>query len=144
MGYHHHKPDIIRCGCGGLYGSGRHHSGGFRRLTTVRHPVGLRHHSPTPQGVAVVDVPSSGRHHDGGNRSGIFRRFYAFPATVGGQSATHRPLHRSATAGKAATAAVVRGEGGKGVCEGGAVGEGKMRENERKIPFIWEGWGGKG
>ncbi|GKD03310.1 hypothetical protein Tco_1178284, partial [Tanacetum coccineum] len=41
------------------------------------------------------------------NRSGIFRRFYAFPATVGGRSATHSPPRRSATAGKAATAAVV-------------------------------------
>ncbi|GKE89057.1 hypothetical protein Tco_1566532, partial [Tanacetum coccineum] len=61
------------------------------------------------------------------NRSGNFRRFYAFPATVGGRSATHSPLRRSATTGKAATAtvvaAVVQGEGGKGGCEGGAVGE---------------------
>nr|GEZ46986.1 zinc finger, CCHC-type [Tanacetum cinerariifolium] len=29
-------------------------NGGFRRLTTVRHPKGLRHHSSTPQGAAVV------------------------------------------------------------------------------------------
>nr|GEW51208.1 hypothetical protein [Tanacetum cinerariifolium] len=28
--------------------------GSFRRLTTVRHPKGLRHHSSTPQGAAVV------------------------------------------------------------------------------------------
>nr|GEW63967.1 putative reverse transcriptase domain-containing protein [Tanacetum cinerariifolium] len=33
---------------------GRHHSGGFRWLTTVRHPKGLHHHSSTPQGTAVV------------------------------------------------------------------------------------------
>ncbi|GKA29741.1 hypothetical protein Tco_0715986 [Tanacetum coccineum] len=46
---------------------------------------------------------------------------------VGGRSATHSPPRRSATAGKTATAVVVaevvRGEGGKGGCEGGAVGE---------------------
>ncbi|GJW08360.1 hypothetical protein Tco_1570783 [Tanacetum coccineum] len=45
---------------------GRHHSGGFRRLTTPRHHLGLRHRSPTPQGAAGVAVPSSDRHHDGG------------------------------------------------------------------------------
>ncbi|GJX90205.1 hypothetical protein Tco_0343531 [Tanacetum coccineum] len=48
---------------------------------------------------------------------------------VGGRSATHSPLRRSAMAGKAATAAVVaamvQGEGGKGGYEGGAVREEK-------------------
>nr|GEW79891.1 hypothetical protein [Tanacetum cinerariifolium] len=66
MGDRHHKPDTIRCGCGVFYGFGRHHSGGFRRLTTPMLHQGLRHHSPTPQGEAVVAVPSSDRHHDGG------------------------------------------------------------------------------
>nr|GEW65648.1 hypothetical protein [Tanacetum cinerariifolium] len=59
-------PTPLWCGCGGHNMFGRHHSGGFRRLTTSRHYLGLRHHSPTPQGAVVVAVPSSDRHHDGG------------------------------------------------------------------------------
>nr|GEY37243.1 hypothetical protein [Tanacetum cinerariifolium] len=54
VGDHHYKSDTTRCGCGVFYGFGRHHSGGFRWLTTVRHPKGLRHHSSTPQGAVVV------------------------------------------------------------------------------------------
>nr|GEX61356.1 putative reverse transcriptase domain-containing protein [Tanacetum cinerariifolium] len=65
LGDHHHKPDTTRCSCGVFYGFGRHHSGGFRRLTTPMLHQGLRHHSPTPQGAAVVAVRSSDRHHDG-------------------------------------------------------------------------------
>nr|GEW66043.1 retrovirus-related Pol polyprotein from transposon TNT 1-94 [Tanacetum cinerariifolium] len=73
MGDHHHKPDTTRCGCGVFYGFSRHHSGGFRRLTTLMLHQGLRHHSPTPQGAAVVAVPSSERHHDGDRQEiGIF------------------------------------------------------------------------
>ncbi|GKA08820.1 hypothetical protein Tco_0688151 [Tanacetum coccineum] len=38
---------------------GRCHSGGFKQLSTARHPEGLRRHSPTPHGALAVAVPSS-------------------------------------------------------------------------------------
>nr|GEV43510.1 hypothetical protein [Tanacetum cinerariifolium] len=41
------SPPQAQCSCGGHNGFG---SGGFRRLTTPRHHMGLCHHSPTPQG----------------------------------------------------------------------------------------------
>ncbi|GKB14807.1 hypothetical protein Tco_0848730 [Tanacetum coccineum] len=68
-------PDTTRCGCGGYGGHsrlGRRHSGDVKRLSTARHPEGLRRHSPTPHGAAVVAVPSSDRHHDGGKKSKVF------------------------------------------------------------------------
>ncbi|GJV05022.1 hypothetical protein Tco_1338591 [Tanacetum coccineum] len=55
------SPTPLWCGCGGCGGHsrlGRRHSGDAKRLSTARHPEGLRRHSPTPLGVAVVAVPS--------------------------------------------------------------------------------------
>nr|GEW79193.1 hypothetical protein [Tanacetum cinerariifolium] len=66
MGITTTSPTPPWCGCGGCYGFGRYHRGGFRRLTTPMIHWGLRHHSPTPHGAAVLAVPSSDRHHDGG------------------------------------------------------------------------------
>ncbi|GJV76493.1 putative reverse transcriptase domain-containing protein [Tanacetum coccineum] len=87
------------CGCGGCGGRsrlGRRHSGGAKRLSTARHPEGLRRHSPTPHGAAVVAVPSSDRHHDGG-----------LAADSPYWSATHGRATAAAAAGKAGAVVVV-------------------------------------
>ncbi|GJZ01293.1 hypothetical protein Tco_0519254 [Tanacetum coccineum] len=85
-------------GCGGHSQLDRRHSGDAKRLSTTRHPEGLRRHSPTPHGVAVVAARN--------------RRFLevlrSVSPAVGGRSATHKPRATAATmASKAATAAVV-------------------------------------
>nr|GEX49620.1 reverse transcriptase domain-containing protein [Tanacetum cinerariifolium] len=81
------------CGRGGHSGFGRHHSGGFRRLTAPRHHMGLRHHSLTPQGVVVVAAASSDPYHLEA-RKWSFQRFYSFSTGYGGRSATHSPPRR--------------------------------------------------
>ncbi|GJS68852.1 hypothetical protein Tco_0683417 [Tanacetum coccineum] len=51
------SPTPLWCGCGGCGGHsrlGRRHSGDAKRLSTARHPEGLRRHSPAPHGAAVV------------------------------------------------------------------------------------------
>ncbi|GJY86768.1 hypothetical protein Tco_0500794 [Tanacetum coccineum] len=86
MGVTTTSPTPPWCGCGGHRRLARHHSGGFRRLTTPKQYVGLRHHNPTPQGAAVVVDPSSDRHHNGGGqrRSGGDSGVVAAAAAVDG------------------------------------------------------------
>ncbi|GJW47278.1 hypothetical protein Tco_0078924 [Tanacetum coccineum] len=70
------SPTPLWCGCGGHSRLGRRHSGDAKRLSTARHPEGLRRHSPTPHGVAVVAVPS--QEIEGFWRFlGVFRRLLA-------------------------------------------------------------------
>ncbi|GKB38983.1 hypothetical protein Tco_0883925 [Tanacetum coccineum] len=120
MGITTTSPTPPWCGCGGYGGHsrlGRRHSGGVKRLSTARHPQGVA--LPQP------DTTWCGC----GGCTVVFRRLWWLirhpqPATV------------AVAAGKVAAVvvlpAVVRrrggGEGGKGDCEGGAVGEVRLPE----------------